>query len=88
MTALSRPRPLLSKTQSLLPLDESFGVDEDDVVFSNVDIVDEDGGSPDSYKSILLSRQTWIDLGEPKVITVTVEPGDTLNGAWIQDPLG
>lgn len=26
-----------------------------------------------------MSREAWQDMGQPRVITVTIEPGDTLN---------
>lgn len=31
-------------------------------------------------RSLLVDRRTWRDLGYPEVVTVTVEPGDRLNG--------
>lgn len=27
-----------------------------------------------------MSREAWQDMGQPRVITVTIEPGDKLNG--------
>lgn len=27
-----------------------------------------------------MSEEAWQDMGQPKVITVTIEPGDLLNG--------
>lgn len=29
---------------------------------------------------IWIPTDGWVDLGKPKIITITIEPGDTLNG--------
>lgn len=36
-------------------------------------------GRPDDERGTILSALDWRDLGEPKEITVTIEPGDRLN---------
>ena len=36
--------------------------------------------SEGGVEAYLLAEQLWRDMGEPETITVTVEPGDTLNG--------
>jgi hypothetical protein len=36
--------------------------------------------SPESLRKIEIDRQRWEDLGEPDLITVTIEPGDKING--------
>lgn len=39
-----------------------------------------DPDMPDAYReSIKISPEIFTDLGEPEVITITVEPGDKLN---------
>lgn len=38
---------------------------------------DEDDG--DVTTKVVLRRESWVDLGRPGVITITVEPGDKLN---------
>ena len=41
---------------------------------------DEDGYKPNSDTSISIPAEKWKDMGRPTQITVTVEPGDDLNG--------
>jgi len=31
------------------------------------------------FRTWMMRRGDWLDFGEPKVITVTIEPGDLLN---------
>lgn len=39
-----------------------------------------DPDEPEDVPSQLrIDRNTWIDMGKPKVVTVTVEPGDLMN---------
>jgi len=33
------------------------------------------------FRTWMMRRSDWLDFGEPEVITVTIEPGDLLNGA-------
>lgn len=35
--------------------------------------------SADIDKGLFIRRHDWIDMGEPETVTVTIEPGDTLN---------
>ncbi|MBC7593303.1 MAG: hypothetical protein H7288_05095 [Kineosporiaceae bacterium] len=63
----------LSKTASVLNLDS---LHEGAVTFSNEDVETEDPTGRLRVHSI--DRGTWDDLGRPLAITVTVEPGNTL----------
>jgi hypothetical protein len=63
---------VLSKTVSLL--DRAHPEDWEDREYWAVD--------PDTgliLRSVSMDIQTFVDLGEPAQITVTIEPGDTLN---------
>jgi hypothetical protein len=57
---------LLTRSQVLLDLTAEEGV------YS----YEEEGDSPVTVK---LSEDRWEELGKPTEITVTIEPGDTLN---------
>lgn len=39
--------------------------------------IDEPGDIPDS---LVIDRDTWDEMGSPDSVTITVEPGDQLNG--------
>jgi len=39
----------------------------------------EDFTDPSHPRNIVLSRVEWAEMGNPEVITVTIEPGDLLN---------
>lgn len=55
--------------------------DEDELIF--------DLGDPDvDPLEVCLSRRRWDDFGQPKVLTVTVEPGDTHPGPTDNSPKG
>jgi hypothetical protein len=56
----------MTKRRIVLPLERAY---PDCVDFS------EEG----SEEMISMAREAWDDMGEPKTITVTVEPGDLLN---------
>jgi len=43
--------------------------------------LDEDG----NRRTLIVERQTDIDLGSPDQVTITVEPGDRLNTAQAKD---
>ena len=49
----------------------------DMVVFDNSDPDDDEDREPEQF---MTDHQMWGELGEPDVITVTIEPGDLLNG--------
>lgn len=70
---------VVSKTVSVLTLTPDLG-QERFMVFSNVEpyAAPEDDYVP-GWKTIILHQEMWEDLGCPEDITVTVEPGDTLN---------
>ena len=36
-------------------------------------------GEPGVARGVTLSHADWVDMGSPKVVTVTIDPGDTLN---------
>lgn len=65
----------MTKTMAVLEIREE-GATPDGTSFgrSNDDI--RDGMNP---MMVVLWAEDWVDLGEPKQITVTVEPGDKLN---------
>lgn len=37
------------------------------------------GDVEDPYRGVRIAHDIWVELGEPEVITVTLEPGDRLN---------
>lgn len=37
-------------------------------------------GDEDSPEFLYLTARHWLDMGKPKAITVTIEPGDSFNG--------
>ena len=39
----------------------------------------EDLDEPGVARGVTLSREDWADMGSPEVVTVTINPGDTLN---------
>jgi hypothetical protein len=65
---------MMTKTMKVLHLVDAK-LDEDLAVFSREP--DEPGDIP---AVVELPVADWLDMGEPDVITVTVEPGDLLNG--------
>jgi len=32
------------------------------------------------YRTVILDFDEWLSMGEPEAITITIEPGDKLNG--------
>lgn len=53
-----------------------------DLVFDATNLVrfhqpEEEGD--EFYRGWILTRESWEDMGSPKHITITVEPGDLLN---------
>lgn len=65
--------PSLTKSQSVLerrPLADA--PEHDRFVFSTP----ADSGR---RRSLILSAEDWADLGEPETLTISIEPGDTLN---------
>lgn len=40
----------------------------------------EDGEVPWRHTGMSLDKSVWHDMGKPDVITITIEPGDKLNG--------
>lgn len=63
--------PTLLKTQRVL--DHSMRTDHH-VSFSSPD------DTMDRLTFVAIANEVWEDLGKPECITVTVEPGDKLNG--------
>ncbi len=64
---------MLMKAQSVLKIEEPRGAGAP-AWFS---VRDEDTGLP--IRTVILDPQDFEDLGEPKQITVTIEPGDKIN---------
>lgn len=65
---------MLTKTRSIVPL----ASDQDGLgrlFFQRTPDEDGDGQGP----RVSLARDVWSDMGCPKEVTVTVEPGDWLN---------
>lgn len=38
-----------------------------------------DPDEPDRFRMITIDREVWEDMGTPDTITITIEPGDTIN---------
>lgn len=65
--------PTLTKSQSVLerrPLADA--PEHDRFVFSTP-------ADSDRRRSLILSAEDWAEFGEPDTLTVSIEPGDTLN---------
>lgn len=60
----------LGKVVCVLPFVNKIG---EQVIFAN-------GAEKTAfYRAVRFDAETWRDMGEPKEVTLTVEPGDTLN---------
>lgn len=66
---------VLSKTRSILTRSTTKG-DED---YARQWFIQVDPDDSSVEREVYVDIQTYLDLGEPDVITVTIEPGDTLN---------
>jgi hypothetical protein len=66
------PESSMSQSQRVLSW---AGQDSTGVAFNNED---EDTG-PGDVTYINVPERDWMDMGEPREITVTIEPGDMLN---------
>lgn len=66
---------LMSKSRSVLRLVDTS--DDFCVSFNNLN-EDPDDIVPFSQKATVISRELWDALGSPQEITVTVQPGNTL----------
>jgi hypothetical protein len=64
---------MLTKTTSLL---HRFSAD-DAPTQSFISQVDEPG---DRITSVHVDTDVWVELDRPEIVTVTIEPGDKLNG--------
>lgn len=65
MHTLTRQRTLMARRPT----------DHDDRMLFREDLE----GEPGVARGVTLSRADWADMGSPEVVTVTIEPGDTLN---------
>lgn len=65
----------LIRTQVVIRRVIGAGMESPRVIFSREP--DEDGDLPHTH---YLPRDVWEDLGRPDAITVTIDPGDLLNG--------
>lgn len=78
---------MLSKRRSLLA---NLSVNE---ALGFVEFTDEDApGTPEVDRSPFfticrIDQETWSEMGQPKEITVTIEPGDLLNGITFEERL-
>lgn len=63
----------ISKTE--FPM--SFEFNGESGRWTHFNVVDEE--TNELEKVLTIPRRTWEDLGEPDVVTVTIEPGDLLN---------
>jgi hypothetical protein len=61
----------LTKTQFLL--DDCIELNVGDVIFQRAEYIE------NRINSITVPQSVWAELGAPDKITVTIEPGDTLN---------
>lgn len=66
---LTKSRTVLQQSADALPFHRIFVSVEDE----------RDGLAP--MRSVVIDEVTFIDMGAPFVITVTIEPGDKLNTA-------
>lgn len=48
--------------------------------FAQVTFVATDDENPENARSVAFPVSVWEDMGSPDVVTLTVEPGDLLNG--------
>jgi hypothetical protein len=68
---------MLTRTRSILYVDPQSDTDpefEEFVAFTN-EVEPDD--VPD--RGLSITRELWAELGHPLVLTLTIEPGDTLN---------
>ena len=65
--------PLITKAEGLYDMLEEG---EDSVLFGQPD---EDNPGQFKTEAVILDKSTWIEMGQPALITVAVVPGDTLN---------
>jgi hypothetical protein len=66
---------MLSRTKSILYVNPGTP-DHPDITFDDFDVDECESGAS---RAISLDRELWAELGHPLVLTVTIEPGDTLN---------
>lgn len=63
----------------LASFEDSFLGDDSNVRFSCG--VPDPGESQPRVRDLLIRKELWVELGQPDALTITVEPGDTLNEA-------
>jgi len=66
---------ILSKTRSILTRDDRYSEEE----FGKRWFIQTDEETGIVRRNVYVDVETFQDLGEPDTITVTIEPGDTLN---------
>jgi hypothetical protein len=72
---------LLSRTVTVLPLSPIAGTDG--IPRFAVDGVSLGGDEDARLTAVELDPDVWVDMGRPGTLTVTIEPGDLLNGESI-----
>ena len=68
---------MIPKTRAVLALAEDRP--GPDVVFSNWADIIKDEGAVESGRTVSIRKEMWEEMGRPRVLTLTLETGDTLN---------
>lgn len=76
---MSERLPELSKSVSVLDL--TLELHAQTATFARVPVGPPEDNAEGVIQSVVISHEAWTDMGEPKQVTVTVEPGDNLNKA-------
>jgi hypothetical protein len=66
----------LNKTKFIVEKSEVLGRLDDSAIF---EIPNDDNIHGFARHGIVIDKKVWLELGCPTVMTVTVEPGDTMN---------
>jgi len=60
---------------------QRLDADMPNVVFDNREQVKEAGGTIRDLETVFMPQQLFEDMDRPEIITVTVEPGNTIEGS-------
>lgn len=66
-------------SKSVAVLDLTLVLHTRSVTFARIQVGAAEDNAPGSVQSVEISHEAWKEMGEPKQVTVTVEPGDRLN---------
>lgn len=68
--------PFLETSTSVLTLDKHLGDQLAYAVF--------DPEMPERIRAVRIDTKTWVDMGQPREVTITIRPGDAINDGRLE----